>query len=76
MIRAYDEIVDFIAAGTTPDTVANFQASPQTRDYVAELIHKQKTSALAPDESAEIDGFLTLEHVVRLAKARARALIA
>jgi hypothetical protein len=74
MIRAYDEIVDFIAAGTTPSTVAHYEASQATKDYVADLIHKEKTVGLTPDEATELDSFMHLEHVMRLAKARARAL--
>ncbi len=72
MATVYDEIVDFIAAGSTPDAVAHFEPSQQTKDYVAELIHKEKTAGLTPDESSELDHFMTLEHVMRLAKARAR----
>ena len=75
MTRAYDEIVDFfIAAGTTSDAVARFEPSQGTKDYVADLIHKEKTVGLIPEESSELDHFMKLEHLMRLAKARARAL--
>lgn len=76
MPRAYDEIVDFIAAGTTPDSVAHFEPSQETKDYVADLIHKEKTVGLTPDEASELDHFMKLEHLMRLAKAKARALCA
>lgn len=72
MIRAYDEIVDFIAAGTTPDSVARFEPSQRTKDYVADLIHKEKTAGLTQEESSGLDHFVKLEHLMRLAKARAR----
>lgn len=74
MTRAYDEIVDFIAAGTTPESVARFEPSRETKDYVADLIHKEKTSELTPEEASDLDHYLKLEHLMRLAKARARAL--
>lgn len=74
MIRAYDEIVEFIASGTTPDSVARFEASQQTKDCVAHLIHKEKTSGLTREESSELDHFMKLEHLMRLAKTRARTL--
>jgi hypothetical protein len=73
MIRAYEEIVEFIASGTTPDTVAHFEASQQTKDLVGHLIEKQKSVGLNADEASELDHFFTLEHVMRLAKARARS---
>ena len=72
MIRAYDEIVEFIAAGTTPTSVAQFESSQQTKDYVADLIHREKTTGLTPEESSELDHFMKFEHLMRLAKARAR----
>ena len=71
MIRAYEEIIDFIAAGTTPVRVAHFEASPETKDRVADLIHREKTNGLNADETSELDYFLKMEHLMRLAKARA-----
>lgn len=73
MIRAYEEIVDFIAAGTTPRTVAQFEPSQETKDRVAELIHREKTTGLDPDEASELDQYLRMEHMMRLAKAHARS---
>jgi hypothetical protein len=72
MIRAYEEIVDFIAAGTTPNRVAHFEASLETQERVANLVDREKTIGLSPDETAELDSYLKLEHLMRLAKARAR----
>lgn len=73
MIRAYDEIVEFIAAGSTPESVAQFEPSQATRDYVADLIHKEKTTGLTPEERSDLEHFLRAEHIMRLAKARAAA---
>lgn len=73
MLHAYEEIIDFIAAGTTPDAVAHFEPSQQTKDYVADLIHKEKTVGLSPDEHSELEHFMQLEHLMRIAKARARS---
>ena len=70
--RAYDEVIDFIAAGSTPAEVAAFQASEETRRRVAALIDRGKTAGLSPDEKSELDHAMTIEHVMRLAKARAR----
>lgn len=38
---------------------------------MAELIVREKTGNLADDEKAELDHYLMLEHLLRLAKARA-----
>jgi len=71
MIRAYDEIVDFIAAGTSPTAVVSFEASEDTRQRVADLIRREKSTGLSSEESAELKDYLQLEHLMRLAKARA-----
>jgi hypothetical protein len=73
MTRAYEEIIDFIAAGTSPRDVVMFQPSEEAKERVADLIHREKTTGLSPEETAELDHYLQLEHVMRLAKARARA---
>jgi hypothetical protein len=72
MIAAYDEFVDFIAAGTTPQSIIDFRPSDDTKARVADLIRQQKTESLSPDETAELNHYLHVEHVMRLAKARAR----
>src|SRR5262249_49014869 len=72
MIAAYDEFVDFIAAGTTPQSIIDFRASDETKARVADLIRQQKADSLSPDETAELNHYLHMEHVMRLAKARAR----
>jgi hypothetical protein len=68
----YDEIVNFIAAGTTPAQVIAFQPSDETKDLVADLLHREKTVGLSPDEAAELGRLLELEQIMRLAKVRAR----
>ena len=72
MILAYDEFVDFIANGTTPQAVVDFQPSTETKEQVADLIRRQKTQSLSPEETAELNHYLQIEHLMRLAKARAR----
>jgi hypothetical protein len=72
MSLAYEEFVDFIAAGTTPNSIIAFQPSEATKAYVAELVRRSKTTGLSPDETAELNYYLQIEHLMRLAKARAR----
>lgn len=72
MTAAYEELVDFLAAGTTPSSLVAFRPSEATRDRVADLIHREKTTGLSPEETEELNHYLHLEHVMRLAKARAR----
>jgi hypothetical protein len=41
---------------------------------VADLIDREKNTGLSPEETSELDSFLKLEHLMRLAKTRARTL--
>lgn len=70
--RAYEEVVDFIASGTDPQSVVDFQPSDNVKQRVHELIEREKIETLPPDEKAELDHYMQLEHIMRLAKARAR----
>jgi len=73
---AYDEVVDFIAAGSSPAAVAAFRPSAAARARVADLLVRQKQGVLTPDEARELDHAAALEHIMRLAKARARQRLA
>ncbi|BAY90720.1 hypothetical protein FDUTEX481_07928 [Tolypothrix sp. PCC 7601] len=69
--KVYDEIIDFIAAGTTPQSVVNFQLSDLAKGRLEELIYRHKTGELTQEDKRELNHFLTLEHIMTLAKAKA-----
>jgi hypothetical protein len=71
MTRAYEEIIEFIAAGTTPQSLINFQPSEMTKERVVDLILREKTEGITDEEKAELDQYLMLEHLIRLAQALA-----
>jgi len=52
--------------------VANFTLSDETKLHVAELVRREKTTGLTAEESSELEHFMQLEHIMRLAKAKAR----
>ncbi len=72
MIKAYEEVVDFIAAGNSPASVAAFRPSETTRARVSALVSQEKSEGLNAAEAAELEHYLQTEHLMRLAKARAR----
>ena len=72
---AYFEIIDFIAAGTTPEAVAHFRPSPEAQQRVSELIEQERAMGLSSDEKAELEHFEELEHILRMAKAKAREIL-
>lgn len=71
-MKAYEEIIDFIASGPSSDSVLSFQASEKTKEYVNQLIQKEKDKVLSAEEASELGYYLQLEHIMRLAKAKAR----
>ena len=71
-MKAFEEIVDFMAGGPGRGQIASFEASPATKERVAFLIRKEKTDGLSPEEKAELDDYLQIEHLMRLVKARAQ----
>ena len=72
----YLELIDFVAAGSTPEEVASFHPSPEAQARVSDLVDREKASQLTPEESSELAHFMELEHILRMAKARARQMIA
>ncbi len=67
---AVDEIIEFIA-GENPKRVLEFKASQATRKRVFSLIEKSKAGQLSEEEQSELDHYLMLEHLLRLAKIKA-----
>ena len=72
MILAYDEFVDFLASGSTPQGVVDFRPSDATKARVRELIQRQKSTDLTDAERGEFNQYMQIEHLMRLATVRAR----
>ena len=70
--KSYEEIIDFIAAGTTPETVLAFRPSDVVQQRVAELVERLRDGTISPEEQSELEDYLQLEHIMIMAKARAR----
>ncbi len=72
----YLELVDFVAGGTTPQDVINFRPSAEAHARLAALIEREREAQLTAAEAAELNHFLELEHILRMAKAKARLILA
>jgi hypothetical protein len=70
--KSYEEIIDFIASGTTPEAAAAFHPSERVQQRVAELVERSKEGGLSDEDQSELEDFLQLEHIMNMAKARAR----
>ncbi len=56
--KAYEEVVNFIASGSSPDEVIAFRPSEEARARVYDLVGREKTSGLNTEETAELDRLL------------------
>ncbi|MHB8524258.1 MAG: hypothetical protein ACYDH9_26350 [Limisphaerales bacterium] len=71
-MNARDELVDFLVGHISARDLADFQASTQARQRVWALIANEQETGLLPEEKLELDDYLKLEHLLVLAKAKAR----
>ncbi|MEN0049122.1 MAG: hypothetical protein AAF806_18835 [Bacteroidota bacterium] len=69
-ISVFDEIVDFMV-GREPSRILAFHPSPSTQERVELLLYKKHQGNLSAKEQSELEYFRMLEHIVRLAKAKA-----
>ena len=68
-INIYDELAELLAY-MDPAKVIQFHASKGAQQRLEELLEKIKEGAFTEDEKVEKKRFMTVEHIVRLAKAR------
>jgi len=50
-VKAYEEVVDFIAAGTTPQNIIAFRPSEASQERVTDLLEREKSGELASRKS-------------------------
>ncbi len=66
----YDDLAQFLA-NLSPRRVIAYKATAKAQARVSELLEKNKTAGLTAEENAEMERHMTVEHIVRLAKAKA-----
>lgn len=67
----YDSLAEFMAS-LDPVKVLGFHAPQSIQERVEELLEKQESTILPLNEKQELEHYFILEHIVRLAKSRAR----
>ena len=63
-------LADFIATHVDSETLANFKASEDVHDHFYDLLEKEKLGIATDEEVAEIEQFMSIEHILQLAKAK------
>ena len=72
LTQAYDEILDFLAAGTTAESVASFRPSEKAQARVRELVERRRELKITVAEDEELEEYLRLEHLMIMVKAKAQ----
>ncbi|WP_013325763.1 hypothetical protein [Gloeothece verrucosa] len=67
----YAEVLDFLLHSPTKSEIIAFKVSPQAQERLRTLLEKNRESALTPLETAELDTYQQLEHLMILLKAHA-----
>ncbi len=69
--KIYDEFIDFIAQGVSPESLTQFQFSESTKEQIEDLVYRAKNGELTQEEKKELDELLFIEHLIRVTKAKA-----
>lgn len=66
-----EEIVSLLASQPTAEQILAIKPSTNFQARVSDLLSRSKEGTLTRQEEAELERYLTLEHLVRVAKTRA-----
>ncbi|MEZ4670009.1 MAG: hypothetical protein R3E39_19060 [Anaerolineae bacterium] len=72
----FDEILDFLASTATPEQIIAFQPSDALQARLRDLLDRNRNGQLQPGESAELDEFSRMNHLMSMLKIRARKKLA
>lgn len=70
-LPAYEEFVEFITSAPSLEQVSKLHLSEATEARINALLNRNREGTITPAESAELDEYLRLEHIMRKAKIRA-----
>ena len=66
------EVLEMLASLPTPEEVLALHPAPVLQERVHDLLEKNRRTSLTGDEEREWERYEYLEHLVRMAKAKAR----
>jgi len=69
---AFAEMIDFLASSPTPAQISAFKISPAAQARLEDLLDQNREDHLTADETAELDVYSQVNHILLLLKARAR----
>ena len=69
----YDHFLDFLVKKATPAEILAFEIPESERQRAIELLDRQDTGELTPEEAAELEQMAQVDQLVSALKARALA---
>jgi hypothetical protein len=66
-----NRVLALLASQPSPEQVLALHPTPELQERISDLLARGKESTLSPQEATELERYLMLEHLVRLAKAHA-----
>jgi len=65
------EVLEFLASLPDPEEILALHPSKELQNRISGLLEKNRTTGLIPEQQQEWEQYQYLEHLVRIAKARA-----
>ncbi|MBU1821798.1 MAG: hypothetical protein KKG00_09860 [Bacteroidetes bacterium] len=69
---AFDEVIDFITSLPKPEQVLAYQPSASSVERLEVLLEKKRNGQLSDEETHELDQYLMIEHMMRIARKKAK----
>ena len=69
--HVYRYVLDFLVNSPSPEAILQFGPTPEMQERVQVLLEKQRSGPLTPRETAELDEYVRIDHVITMLKARA-----
>lgn len=74
--RLVDSVVEFLASSSNPEDVIAYKLPADLQERASYLLERNREGEITLEEKEELDRFVFLEHIFRMAKARARIQLA
>lgn len=70
--RPVDSIISFITSFPSPEDVLAFRPTEEAEERLTELLQEQSARELLEEERKELDYFMVVEHIMRMARFEAK----
>lgn len=67
-----DVVTDFLSSAPTLQEIAGYRLPDDLQQRAHDLLNKNRSGELTPDERAEMEEFREIDHLLTLIKAKAR----